>query len=444
MTFRRLQSMMLDPHHTLGVRPTAGPKEIREAYCRLVKRLHPDLSAQDSHKRELLQQVIAAYMQLKGRPASAQRVEDKKTKASRPAWWAGVAFVTGLALALFAVMDLYDRLAPSATARLSADNPMPRKVDATDRETKSAEHRMREKSVGAASFSEMKSSIGSSQRRGYLMGAGLVAHSPALAQAKSLPHLSEAGAVHPRMGYVPIGPSEILPFTSATRINPTAVVQSTFGNTELAAVRGIAAKELPFIDEGLANTTSVAASDARIQKHSFDPPVTLARTIPFPSRKAMPPVLLRWKVYRDSKFGISISYPKNLLPDAKSSLDSRDRLFTTPDGDALLRVSTERSARNQQLAQAMRYRIANRFSGIPVETELHDTWYLLRGTYGGEHFIERLDQSCSAKLAHRTLLVYPAARKLEFAAVADRLASSRLVTQNSSVSCASVATSTSP
>lgn len=57
----------ISPGELLGVDPQASPEEIREAYLRLVKAYHPDLS--DSfmvrHNQEMLKLINAAYEKLR-------------------------------------------------------------------------------------------------------------------------------------------------------------------------------------------------------------------------------------------------------------------------------------------------------------------------------------------------------------------------------------------
>jgi DnaJ-class molecular chaperone len=51
---------MKDPYETLGVAKTATPEEIKKAYLRLAKKLHPDLNPGDKHAEERFKEVSAA------------------------------------------------------------------------------------------------------------------------------------------------------------------------------------------------------------------------------------------------------------------------------------------------------------------------------------------------------------------------------------------------
>ncbi len=60
---------MKDPYDTLGVPPTATPDEIARAYRQRLREHHPDLRQGVGHTSDAeLQQVLAAYAALRGRP----------------------------------------------------------------------------------------------------------------------------------------------------------------------------------------------------------------------------------------------------------------------------------------------------------------------------------------------------------------------------------------
>jgi molecular chaperone DnaJ len=57
--------MIEDPYKVLGVSPDASDEEIKRAYRRLAKKYHPDLNPGDSVAAEKMQEVNAAYEQIK-------------------------------------------------------------------------------------------------------------------------------------------------------------------------------------------------------------------------------------------------------------------------------------------------------------------------------------------------------------------------------------------
>lgn len=54
-----------DPYKVLGVSPDAGDEEIKQAYRRLAKKYHPDLNPGDAEAAKKMQEVNAAYEQIK-------------------------------------------------------------------------------------------------------------------------------------------------------------------------------------------------------------------------------------------------------------------------------------------------------------------------------------------------------------------------------------------
>ena len=64
--------MIEDPYKVLGVSPDASDEEIKKAYRRLAKQYHPDLNPGDPVAAKKMQQVNAAYEQIKN-PEKAQQ-----------------------------------------------------------------------------------------------------------------------------------------------------------------------------------------------------------------------------------------------------------------------------------------------------------------------------------------------------------------------------------
>lgn len=73
--------MSTDPYKTLGVSRTASKDEIKKAYRKLAKSLHPDLNPDDTEKQERFKEVSAAY-DLLGDPEKRSRFDAGEIDAS--------------------------------------------------------------------------------------------------------------------------------------------------------------------------------------------------------------------------------------------------------------------------------------------------------------------------------------------------------------------------
>ncbi len=65
--------MIDDPYKVLGVSPDASDEEIKRAYRKLAKKYHPDLNPGDKEAARKMQEVNAAYEQIKNPEKAAQQ-----------------------------------------------------------------------------------------------------------------------------------------------------------------------------------------------------------------------------------------------------------------------------------------------------------------------------------------------------------------------------------
>jgi molecular chaperone DnaJ len=61
--------MIQDPYKVLGVRPDASDEEIKRAYRELAKKYHPDRNPGDAEAARRMQEINAAYDQIKNPPS---------------------------------------------------------------------------------------------------------------------------------------------------------------------------------------------------------------------------------------------------------------------------------------------------------------------------------------------------------------------------------------
>lgn len=67
--------MISDPYKVLGVSPDATDEQIKQAYRRLAKKYHPDLNPGDKEAARKMQEVNAAYEQIKNPEAARQQTQ---------------------------------------------------------------------------------------------------------------------------------------------------------------------------------------------------------------------------------------------------------------------------------------------------------------------------------------------------------------------------------
>ncbi len=65
--------MVSNPYQVLGVSPDASDEEIKKAYRDLTKKYHPDLNPGDEHAAQMMNDINAAYDQIKNGGASASQ-----------------------------------------------------------------------------------------------------------------------------------------------------------------------------------------------------------------------------------------------------------------------------------------------------------------------------------------------------------------------------------
>lgn len=64
--------MLEDPYKVLGVSPNASDEEIKQAYRRLARKYHPDLNPGDQEAARKMQEINAAYDQIKNPEKAGQ------------------------------------------------------------------------------------------------------------------------------------------------------------------------------------------------------------------------------------------------------------------------------------------------------------------------------------------------------------------------------------
>ena len=77
--------MITDPYKVLGVSPDASDEEIKQAYRRLAKKYHPDRNQGSEEAAQKMQEVNAAYEQIK--------IRKRRSRSSVPTVMAATAMI---------------------------------------------------------------------------------------------------------------------------------------------------------------------------------------------------------------------------------------------------------------------------------------------------------------------------------------------------------------
>lgn len=64
--------MFDDPYRVLGLEPGASDEEVKRAYRHLAKKYHPDMNPGDAHAAKMMNDINAAYDQIKNPPKSQE------------------------------------------------------------------------------------------------------------------------------------------------------------------------------------------------------------------------------------------------------------------------------------------------------------------------------------------------------------------------------------
>lgn len=403
------RQIMLDPYRTLGVAPFASRREIREAYCRLVKWLHPDIGPQNATNKELLYQVNAAYSYL--RRVRALDANDSKKQVQRGEMFASTARKASIVFACVLAPAMI--LIPTGKIHLDAVNSYQNLDEAFSADAGEASESAHRRWILSAAATYMRPGNSNETRNSMTPSAKQVDAevSTSVVTARTTPTTRKTLIALALQDAIPVS---LQPEQTATTLAPREMIQ-----TEKLSGADILPPALRSVEPADAINAVAAVvtyeADASLQNKG--------------ERK-------RRRLFRDARYGLAVPYSKDLLPNQQFSRDALDRLFRSRDGQALLRIQTIVVDGSPTAAAKLSSRLDSRVSGIPAKSDLRDKGgFVLRGTYGNEAYVERLDLSCSGRLAHRTLLIYPESAREEFASIAEDLATRVIVTNPLGRSC---------
>jgi len=381
-------------YRVLGLRPGADSKKIKSAYVRLIKQVHPDFNAGDAQAEQLTKELNLAYQTLS--KADTRAAYD--TELARQHTEARRRFLQSMATGVAAFVMTVGLLIPLATfletpeqansRGLTTEAYAPAKNEQIEAKSKtgSKSDYAREPS---SSFPE---SLTTSPQQGYRV---------TLKEAKPLSldievQEGDKGAAQP------------FPKEEGANMLPSELAIAL-----PAEVRGPAIP-LPEHPPRIATAIPGLPNIVRDQTEPIEPAVS-----PMPRA---PTKLTTWAVYRNVYLGFALKYPPDVFALGRHQTDDGDRLLTSKDGRALLRIFGIPNRTATTLTQYRRSLIAQRYADATFDnTHQQHNWFVLSGRVGEEMFYERVTFSCDRRSIHGWLLVYPMADRSLFDAIVEEI-----------------------
>jgi DnaJ-domain-containing protein 1 len=397
-----LHGLSTNLYRILGLRPGADGKKVKAAYRALLKQFHPDVST-DSRAEPRTKEINRAYETL-GDP-QARTAYDAALKRRRAAARARnlKAVATGMAaflltLTLIPLVVLLKLHRPSLRWQIPERTALHETVLAG-----SGRAELRERAV------------------------------PEERQSISLPA--------PGIGYsIPSEQAPVAPRPEASSGEP-ARAQSIYGKVRTGDQGGSlptpkeAAAEAPSPERSTvpapeAHLPAAPVQDAAANSEAAGQPSPIVvgelQARPEPTVDAAPALSRTkpriWALYRNARVGFALKYPADVFTLGGNEIDPDDRLLTSQDGRALLRISVMPNVPRYTVAQYRRSLIAERYADATFDyTPQRDNWFVLSGSVGGEMFYERITFSCDQRSIHGWLLVYPIAERSSFDRIVEEM-----------------------
>jgi curved DNA-binding protein CbpA len=380
-------------YRVLGLRPGADSKRIKSAYVRLIKQVHPDFNAGDTQAEQLTKELNLAYQTL-GKPetraAYDRELALQHTEACRR-------FLQSMAAGVVVFVMTVGLLFPLATFL-----ERPEQANSPGRRTE-AYARTNSEQI------EVKSDKG--LKRDY-------AREPSSTFLKSLttsPHVQQQGYRETL--------KEAEPRSLDIGVQEGKEAAPTFPKEEAAsmlpsepAIALPVGSAVPFPDHPPRIATAIPAppSVVREQTEPFEPTIS-------PTRRIAAAKPITWALYRNADLGFALKYPSDVFALGRHQTDDGDRLLTSKDGRALLRIfGIPRTATT--LTQYRRSLIAQRYADATFDdTHQEHNWFVLSGRVAEEMFYERVTFSCDGRSIHGWLLVYPRADRSFFDEIVEEM-----------------------
>src|SRR5262249_35737392 len=149
------------------------------------------------------------------------------------------------------------------------------------------------------------------------------------------------------------------------------------------AVPDVRGSAIPFPDPPPRIATAIPGPNVgQEQTEPFEPTVS-------PTRRIAATKPITWALYRNADLGFALQYPSNVFAMGRHQADDGDRLLTSRDGRALLRIFGIPNRTATTLTQYRRSLIAQRYADATFDdTHQQHNWFVLSGRVAEEVFYE--------------------------------------------------------
>ena len=141
---------------------------------------------------------------------------------------------------------------------------------------------------------------------------------------------------------------------------------------------------------------------------------TLATTVPAEAQG--------WSVYRNERFGFSLSYPSAIFVVERTAEAGDGQVFSAPGSDARLLVGALINEAGYNAARYQEYIAQQSYGQFTIGyRRLGTNWFVLSGERENQTFYEKVMFTCGGRLINSFALIYPTDKRHIFDPIVERV-----------------------
>jgi hypothetical protein len=128
-----------------------------------------------------------------------------------------------------------------------------------------------------------------------------------------------------------------------------------------------------------------------------------------------------WTIYRNQRFGFSLSYPRNVFEVERASQAGDGVVFRARHADARLLAGALINSDHHTLASYQQFVARKSYADYRITYQPRGrSWFVLSGKNDDKIFYEKVVFSCAGRLINSFALVYPADQRNTFDRIVER------------------------